>query len=310
MLYTRATGARINETKSSFLNLKGLENVQLPWAHTVEHHKTLGITFYSCPLRTTAANWKQVLGKIRGSLIMDETRDLNIKQRIKLINCAVLSIAAYVAQILPTPPATARTIMSTICRYVWKGHIFKVAVGTTTMRPEKGGLGLTDIRKKSTALFIKRTLNLIETQPNSITAALFNLLKPGSLQPPVDVSEISYKLKHIQSFYVELSYLTCILRDKHKRTSKYIVDKLKSTDNQNKMELKYPNKNWGKIWTNINNRILTTDVQASWYRVINNVVSTNEKLYSIGLSATNECPKCKHLDSLSHRFICSGYKNI
>lgn len=76
------------------------------------------------------------------------------------------------------------------------------------------------------------------------------------------------------------------------------------------MELKYPNKNWSKIWTNISNKILTTEVQVAWYGVINNIVSTNVKLYSIGLSVINACPKCNNIDSLYHRFNYSGYNDI
>lgn len=89
-----------------------------------------------------------------------------------------------------------------------------------------------------------------------------------------------------------------------------MATKLNSKENQNKMQVKFPNKNWKNYWRNINNKLLPTETQVAWYRVINNIVSTNEKLFSIGLSETNKCTNCNEIDTLNHRFLCKGYREI
>lgn len=76
------------------------------------------------------------------------------------------------------------------------------------------------------------------------------------------------------------------------------------------MEIKHPDRKWKVIWKNISNKLLPTAVQTAWYGVVNNIVSTNEKLFSIGLCATNLCSKCNGIDTLQHRFICDGYAAI
>lgn len=308
--YCNATGAKINDTKSSFLNINGFRNVNLEWAQSVECHTALGVTFYRDPLKTIAFNWSKVSANIRGLLILTRIRHLNLIQKIKIINCAVLSKAIYVGQIFPIPIEISKTIMTTVCKYIWQGEIFRAAVSTITLKPEEGGLGLTDIRRKATALYIKRTLQIIETHPGSVTSSLFSTLQPESLQPPANIHKISYKLKHIRQFYLEISYLGSILEDKQKRTCRYIMDRLKTKEHRNRMEQMYQNQNWKYIWKNIHNKVLLTDAKAAWYKVVNNIVCTNDRLCDIGLSNTNVCQKCHAVDTINHRFVCQGYKNI
>lgn len=309
-LYCDATCAKINDMKSSFLNLNGLNDVRLGWANPVDHHTALGVTFYRCPLQTITYNWRRVLDKIRGAAILNQTRDLNIVQKVKLINLSILSKALYIGQILPVPKVIAKNIMSIVCRFLWKGHIFRVAVDSATLPPAEGGLGLTDIWRKTTALYIKRSLQIIEHHPTSVTAKLFEIVKPKDLRTPININGINYKLKYIAHFYLEISYMGNIVNDARLRHCKMIMEMLQSTAPGNKMVLKYPTKNWKRIWTNISNKVLSSDIQATWFRVVNDVVATNEKLYSIGLSDTNICISCNAIDTLAHRFACSGFADI
>lgn len=305
--YGLASGATTNANKSKFLNLRGLAQFKIQWAKQVTEHKTLGTILTTCPMKMSAANWKAALAKIQGAVIGNTLRSMNLIQRTTFIDLCIFSKAYFTAQVFPAPIMITRKIMSLATNFLWKGEIFRVDVKTAVLDPKNGGLGLVDIRNKASALFIKRTMNILQKYPDSITSIIFQYVKPHSLQPPVDVHTINPRLRHIRIFYVDSSYLRDSNRNSRNVTARDIIRQRKENEGINKIALKYPIVNWAAVWKNINLSCLSSDVVSSWYKVVNNIISTNDRLYAIGRSETNLCSKCQLVDTIQHRFTCGGH---
>lgn len=305
-IYSKASGAKLSEGKCKLLNIRGFETASVPWATMVDNHTTLGIIIDRCPLKMAAKNWKHTSNKVQGAIIENNRRSTNLIEKTRILDTYILCKAYYVAQVFPIPKMQARKIMQLSSRYVWQSHIFKLNYGTITKSRQGGGLELTDISRKATALYIKRTIMTINNEPQTITSKLFHIVRPASMKVPVDLSRLNYKLKHISEFYLETSYLGESILRKTVLQTKTLMLEWEKTDTPNTIELQHTNVNWKIVWENLNLKIHSSEVISSWYKVINNVVSTNEKLNRIGLSDTDKCTKCGLIDTLKHRFTCCG----
>lgn len=304
--YSKASGGKINTGKCKILNLRGLDHVDVPWARAVESHKTLGITITNCPIKMSAINWKETADKIRGAIIDNKCRSVNLIQKIKIVNTYIFAKAYYVAQTFPMPKLQGKKIMQLASRYVWQGSIFKMKYTDLAKSRENGGLGLIDIFRKALALFLKRTILLLNNERNTITAKLFTAVRPARIQQHINVDTINYKLKHVKEFYVELSKIGESTMHKTYLKTKEIIEIWQQSDSPNSVETKYPLVRWNTVWKNLSLKLHSTDVVSSWYKVVNNLIATNEKLHKIGISDTDKCLKCGLVDTLIHRFTCGN----
>lgn len=304
--YCSASGAHVNENKCTLLNLEGFQRVHCDWAKLEARYKTLGTILTPCAMNMAAQNWREALGKLKGAVIANSRRQLNQVERVKLVNNCILSKAFYTAQSFPLPKMIGKKIMSLMASFLWKGEVFRVNLQTATLDYSHGGLGLVDIRNKASALFLRRTVNMFNTSPDAITTKLFECVRPPSLQPPVNVQSINKKLKHVRTFYVEFSYISTTLQNSKTITTKDILRERQRNEGVNKIERKFPEYNWKVIWHNISFTGLDFAAISAWYRLVNNIVATNDRLYSIGKCETNLCIKCNLVDTVIHRLTCSG----
>lgn len=111
----------------------------------------------------------------------------------------------------------------------------------------------------------------------------------------------------MRSFFIDVSYLSHEIRSLQRITARDIIRERKANEGRNKIEQRFNGFNWKAIWNNIHFVGLSSDAISAWYKTVNNIVNTNDRLYEIGLSQTNLCGKCKLVDSLIHRFTCSGH---
>lgn len=304
--YCSVSGAEINTAKSKFLNIKGFEDIHIEWAKLTTEHKTLGIKLTASILQMIAVNWRDVSVKVKGSLFDNMFRNIDQFQRVRYLNVYVLSKAFYTAQILPVPKLVAKNIMAALTNFLWKGEIFRVGVKAVTLDPRNGGMGLTDISNKATALFIKRTTAIIEEHPHSITAKLFDAVRPASMEPPVNIQTINFQLKHVRDYYLEKSYLSRKLRNSSAITTRAILEDRRKHEGKNKIEKKHSGVVWNIVWENISSTVLSTDVKSAWYKVVNGVITTNSRLHAIGKCNSDLCCNCQLIDTLQHRYTCGN----
>lgn len=238
---------------------------------------------------------------------MHERRSVTILQKVRILDTYVMCKAYYIAQLFPLPKMVAKKLRQLSCRYIWKGHIFKLRYEAISKPRHLGGLGLSDITSKASALYVRRTSIIITQELTTITSQLFTLVRPASLAPPVNVGRLHFKLRHIREFYLVVSYLGDDDLRRIVLPTKKLMDRWRGETRQNPIEQLSPRISWKTVWINVSLPIHSMAVASTWYRVVNNLIPTNDRLHRIGLCDTNTCSRCTLVDTLQHRFTCSGH---
>ena len=68
----------------------------------------------------------------------------------------------------------------------------------------------------------------------------------------------------------------------------------------------WPNTDWNTVWKNIHCTPIPGRTKAAWYKAINDILPTNERLHKIGMSPTDMCSNCGMHDTLQHRLTECG----
>ena len=68
----------------------------------------------------------------------------------------------------------------------------------------------------------------------------------------------------------------------------------------------WPDEDWRTIWKNLHTAPIPKTTKGEWYRIIHDVIPTNERLHKIRLSTTDRCRLCNGKDTLQHRLIECG----
>ena len=63
---------------------------------------------------------------------------------------------------------------------------------------------------------------------------------------------------------------------------------------------------WAQVWTNLHKAWITDQLKSTWYKVIHEIVPTNDRLAAIRLADTDLCTDCGKTDSTSHRLMECG----
>lgn len=274
--------------------------------------KILGIYYGVTIAHTIDYTWKEKVNKLQGIVRDTCTRNLNIQHRIWINNVGHLSKIWYASQILPITEQYARQLMATVTYYIWKGSIFRVPNSTLCQPEIKGGLQMTDVKAKCHALFITRIL-LQQRQQDSLTAQwLTQHTHLVQYQNPPNWVQLPEALEYLRPFLQEIAYInlatnkpvdTIVKREIYERSLK--VQYPTATSQKIRIQTKHPDRNWTKIWQNINKKFLPRSVRAIWYTIVHDIVPTNSRMNNIKLHDTGHCTHCGQRDTIQHRFtVC------
>jgi hypothetical protein len=72
----------------------------------------------------------------------------------------------------------------------------------------------------------------------------------------------------------------------------------------------WPNTDWETVWKNLHPAPVSGTTKAVWYRILHDIIPTNERLHKIGLSSTDQCRRCDKKDTIQHRLIECGNGEI
>lgn len=172
-LYSRASGARINVTKSRVLLLG-------PSARHPEDWTALGvpilqnnesIKYLGVPIGPSAKDhdiWLTCIDKLERMLGLWRHRDLTLLGRVTVIRTLATSQLWYLASILPLPPELEKRINTAIYRFLWRDkRNGLVARDVCLLSRSSGGLGMIDIGCMVKALqfsFLRRYLDPLDQQ--------------------------------------------------------------------------------------------------------------------------------------------------
>ena len=68
----------------------------------------------------------------------------------------------------------------------------------------------------------------------------------------------------------------------------------------------WPQSDWQKIWENLTTAPISEADRAVWYRMIHDILPTNERLHRIKMSPTDSCKECGKKDKPIHRLTECG----
>ena len=68
----------------------------------------------------------------------------------------------------------------------------------------------------------------------------------------------------------------------------------------------WPQTAWPTVWKDLWEAPVPGATKAAWYKVVHDILPTNERLFRIRMVPTDMCRKCDRTDTLSHRLIECG----
>lgn len=306
--YQRDSGAHLSVNKSAILTIgQGTPIRGDPWLPCVLTRKQLGMYVTARPQDLYIKNWQPKIQAIKATLRDQNMRNLDRLQRAFFVNSYALSKLQHIAAVLPMPTTVAQQLLAAAGWYVWKLNIFKVPFKTTAMPCDMGGLGLLNPGIHALAIYLKRSWKILTAAEDTVTKRLYQISCPHNMSPPVDIANIGPHLKHISLYYLESSYI----QDGYfTKTTAYLYRRLLRVSSSQHLENKYPACNWKRIWANIHNTILPTDVRSKWYDVVTETVPTQEKRHRINLAQTPLCASCHEIATVAHIFTCRDQVHI
>ena len=75
-------------------------------------------------------------------------------------------------------------------------------------------------------------------------------------------------------------------------------------------EAKWPDTDWDRIWKNLWMAPITGNKRATWYKIIHDIVPTNERLHKIRIAPNDKCRLCEKMDTLLHRLKTCGEERL
>ena len=73
-----------------------------------------------------------------------------------------------------------------------------------------------------------------------------------------------------------------------------------------RIERLWPNTDWASVWKNLWTTPGSESIIASWYKIIHDIIPTQERLHKIRIAPTDLCSACPEKDTLRHRILECG----
>ena len=116
------------------------------------------------------------------------------------------------------------------------------------------------------------------------------LKKRGENSP--NIRRIPSTLEHLRTYAQDMAYIEPPKQGEHLQTYKkrvyWMLGKMAEAGNPPRiMRIRHlhPCADWARIWENLHACWTTEVVKANWYRVIHDILPTNERLHKISLEA-------------------------
>ena len=309
--YCAQSGAEVNFKKSQYMKIGECEDILNYDLRKVDEIKILGVWFKSEMTNSGNRNFEGIVNQIQGLVCANKMRSWNLLQKIFFTHTYLLSKVWYVAQIMRIPSMYIAKIKKVLGNFLWKGNVLRVPLGVMTKSRKEGGMGLINVEVKCEALYIRQILRSIKDE-QSFTFYWFNYWfeKIGWQNPP-NLQQIPSKLAYIKSVVQCVVYTREIYEKANigkimdiKLTTKEIY-KIKNSQRQTDIRIMTKNNHkhiaWDKVWKNINNNVLSSQVRSVWFKIVHDVIPTNSRLYKIKLKTEPICEQCLQEDTILHR---------
>lgn len=298
--FEKVSGAILNRRKTIAL-MVGIVNLtaESERLEVSDEVKILGIFFTSDYRKMVDKNWKVVLQGFQTRLWINNTRNLNLVQKVILVNTYVSSKLWYTASVIPLPNKYAGKFISRIGNFLWYGKPWtRIAFENMILPKGKGGLNLHSPPIKAKSLLINRNMQVGADLP-----FLWSYLEHNA-NPP-NLGRIPRQYDHVRTIVKE----TAILPDEIRRapTSHAIYQLFLSRLSDPKFVREDTTRDWRIVFRNLHSKILTSDQRSTWFSVMHRKVVTNELLFKRNRRGDPNCDRCAgEIDSQVHHIFKCG----
>lgn len=274
----------------------------------VQSMKVLGVVFRANIKEAIKDNWTAVVAGVRGLLRDNAPRGLGLSQRAEYVKIFALSRLWHVAQILPANKSIAADVMKAVSMFLWRGRLFTTAAGVACTPRAQGGLGLPDVAKKCCALYAGRWQGIMVHDQDSFAGEWLTVLLRTF--PLTEAKPKVWPAAHyFRAFHEARRTASKAPADVPASVAiRAMYDALVAASSAPKprVQAKAPDADWTRVWANVGEVTLPTDVRDSWWTAVHDLVATRDRLHRIGRSETRTCPTCRLPDTLRHRVTACG----
>ena len=131
--------------------------------------------------------------------------------------------------------------------------------------------------------------------------------------PPPYAGKTPTTLAYLQQYDMDSAYLAPRGRDATTQAYKkrlymtiHTIMRAMAGDHEMRVIKKRPHINWSRVWETLSAVPVPEPTQMVWFRVIHDLILTNERLQRIRMVQTETSRKCTMKDTLEHRITACG----
>ena len=317
--YEALAGMVLNRSRKSLIMglgaWKGRHVWPLTWLQTVPSMKTFGIHFHPTYEETVQASWQACLTGVRKCLMSWASRALpTLSQRVKVLETYALSKLWYLAQVIPLPQRICNQLDVMVRAFLWKGRLEHLAYDELYAPPLEGGLGLSNIKARCDALFVKQLCRILQSPGSHRDHLKYWLgLKLRGFIPELgegaNAPLPTPLFKHAAALMLECLERGCIdVSRLPKVSAKKLYKEFMETPPPPKVLSKYPGVEWDRVWRRIQSCILEPCAQDLMFSLIHNILPTRDRLLRLNHLVNNSfCESCPgQVQDITHVFTQCG----
>ena len=309
--FEKATGSHLNLDKTKILGIGNWRN-KSSWGidgiKSVDKTNILGIEYHGTYEETCKENWEKVKNKISRLSVMLEQRVLTLYQKGIIINFSILSKVWYLAHTFPLLKRDALAINSSIFKFLWRGTYQPIRRATLCLPKAKGGLGIIDVYQKSLAILCCTVLKGIAN--DSCLAIYYCKMRLSYLLQTKDKEEVSYVSNTYYSIAIDVIRKVCRCKSFPLLTNKLVYNYIRPNTEPN-VHSNYPLFDWGKIWKNVNNKLIGLREREFIYKYMHESLATNMRLKMLKIRTDGSCDRCGEDEFQMHIFYtCPVIKDV
>jgi hypothetical protein len=130
---------------------------------------------------------------------------------------------------------------------------------------------------------------------------------------PPDIRRISKVLEHLRSYAQEMAYFRSLRQTELPKTfRRRMYDTLCTmaqagrTQREMRITQLHPRTYWKQVWENLHETWAPDPLKALWYKVIHDILPTNERLNKIKLTNATQCRERGDQDKIMHHLTTCG----
>ena len=338
-MFEKASGCKLHRDplnkKCKFLPLGSWrttlkqEDIPCDYMTLSDHLDMIGVTLMATWTKTKKANGDALQSKVKNTIQpWKGGKFLPLTQRCWSLNCHALSKVWFRARCVDLRVCDTKAIMSSCKSWLYQDMFEKPSELVLHRPPHYGGLGLHSPKYKALAGFITTFLQTA-ANPSYRSSLLHNMLyrkyileeenvAGAPIQLPPYFSEEFFALIRKVKRDSSLSIIFMSEKDWTRvLTEDFITMQLNPHTNIKeyipcKAELANPSTDWQLSWSLCRQQGIHPDMASFLWKMLHNLLSTQEKIHRLGASPSPTCYKCKQADgTLRHELLeCNNNNNV